>query len=50
MVGCRLEELLGEDEHMKYFRLHKSREKIYQHDKVWEKICKLLQWSYIRTV
>ena len=46
----KLLELLGEDEHMKYFRLHKSREKIYQHDKVWEKICKLLQWSYIRTV
>jgi rubrerythrin len=46
----KLLELLGEDEHMKYFRLHKSREKIYQHDKVWEKICKLLLWDYIRTV
>jgi len=30
----KLLELLGEDEHSKYFRLHKSREKIYQHDKV----------------
>ena len=29
----KLLELLGEDEHKKYFRLHKSREKIYQHDK-----------------
>ena len=46
----KLLELLGEDEHMKYFRLHKSREKIYQHDKVWEKICHLLKWDYIRTV
>jgi predicted RNA-binding Zn-ribbon protein involved in translation (DUF1610 family) len=46
----KLLELLGEDEHMKYFRLHKSREKIYQHDKVWEKICKLLNWQYVRTV
>ena len=46
----KLLELLGEDEHKKYFRLHKSREKIYQHDKVWQKICKLLGWQYIRTV
>jgi len=30
----KLLELLGEDEHKHYFRLHKSREKIYQHDKV----------------
>lgn len=46
----KLFELLGEDEHKKYFRLHKSREKIYQHDKVWQKICKILGWQYIRTV
>jgi hypothetical protein len=46
----KLFELLGEDEHKKYFRLHKSREKIYQHDKVWQKICKMLNWEYIRTV
>lgn len=46
----KLLELLGEDEHKKYFRLHKSREKIYQHDKVWQKICKILGWQYIRTV
>lgn len=46
----KLLELLGEDEHKVYFRLHKSREKIYQHDKVWQKICKMLGWQYIRTV
>jgi hypothetical protein len=46
----KLLELLGEDEHKHYFRLHKSREKIYQHDKVWQKICKILDWEYIRTV
>jgi hypothetical protein len=46
----KLFELLGEDEHKQYFRLHKSREKIYQHDKVWQKICKILGWQYIRTV
>jgi uncharacterized Zn finger protein (UPF0148 family) len=46
----KLLELLGEDEHSKYFRLHKSRDKIYQHDKVWQKICKILGWQYIRTV
>lgn len=46
----KLLELLGEDEHKMYFRLHKSREKIYQHDKVWQKICKLLNWQFIRTI
>jgi predicted RNA-binding Zn-ribbon protein involved in translation (DUF1610 family) len=46
----KLLELLGEDEHMMYFRLHKSREKIYQHDKVWQKICAKLNWEYIRTI
>lgn len=46
----KLFELLGEDEHKIYFRLHKSREKIYQHDKVWQKICKILNWEYIRTI
>lgn len=46
----KLFELLGEDEHKEYFRLHKSRDKIYQHDKVWQKICKILGWQYIRTV
>lgn len=46
----KLLELLGEDEHKNYFRLHKSREKIYQHDKVWQKICKILGWEYIRTI
>jgi hypothetical protein len=43
-------ELLGEDEHKKYFRLHKNREKIYNHDCIWKKICKILGWSFIRTV
>ena len=47
---AKLLELLGEDEHKNYFRLHKSREKIYQHDQVWRKICTLLRWQYIRTV
>lgn len=46
----KLLELLGEDEHKVYFRLHKSREKIYQHDKVWQKICKLLNWAFYRTI
>jgi len=40
----KLLELLGEDEHKHYFRLHKSREKIYQHDKV------NIQWFYISIV
>lgn len=46
----KLLELLGEHQHKQYFRLHKSREKIYNHDKIWEKICKILNWEYIKTV
>jgi len=46
----KLLELLGEDEHKKYFRLHKNREKIYNHDCIWKKICRILGWSFIRTV
>ena len=43
-------ELLGEHQHKEYFRLHKSREKICNHDRIWGKICKILNWPYIKTV
>jgi hypothetical protein len=42
-------ELLSEDEYLKCFPLLKSREKLYIQDQIWEKICRELQWEFIRT-
>jgi len=43
-------ELLGEDEYLRYFPLLKSKEKLYQQDIIWKKICKQLRWEYIATI
>ena len=43
-------ELLELDELLPYFPLLKSREKLQQQDKIWEKICKSLQWQYIPSI
>ena len=43
-------ELLELDELLKYFPLLKSREKLQQQDKIWENICKSLQWQYIPSI
>ena len=43
-------ELLGEDEYLQYFPLLKSKEKLYQQDVIWKKICSDLQWEYIPTI
>lgn len=43
-------ELLGEDEYLQYFPLLKSKEKLYQQDVIWKKICRDLQWEFIPTV
>jgi hypothetical protein len=43
-------ELLGEDAFLKYFPLLKSKEKLYQQDVMWKKICKDLRWEFIPTV
>ena len=43
-------ELLGEDEYLQYFPLLKSKEKLYQQDVIWKKICCDLQWEFIPTV
>jgi len=32
-------ELLSEDKYLKYFPLLKSKEKLYQQDVIWKKIC-----------
>jgi uncharacterized Zn finger protein (UPF0148 family) len=43
-------ELLGEDEYLQYFPLLKSKEKLYQQDVIWKKICDDLKWQYIPTI
>ena len=43
-------ELLGEDEYLRYFPLLKSKEKLYQQDVIWKKICRDLKWEFIPTV
>tara|TARA_B100001996_G_scaffold357911_1_gene322130 strand:- start:337 stop:1281 length:945 start_codon:yes stop_codon:yes gene_type:complete len=43
-------ELLSEDKYLKYFPLLKSKEKLYQQDLIWNKICNDLQWEYIATI
>jgi len=40
-------ELLEFNELLIFFPLLKSREKLQQQDKIWEKMCKDLQWEYI---
>jgi hypothetical protein len=42
-------ELLGEDDYLPCFPLLKSKEKLYNQDKMWKSICKELQWEYIKT-
>ena len=43
-------ELLGEDQYLQYFPLLKSKEKLYQQDVIWKKICNDLHWEYIPTI
>ena len=43
-------ELLEEDDYLPYFSLLKSKEKLYQQDVIWKKMCNDLQWQFIPTV
>jgi hypothetical protein len=43
-------ELLSEDSYLQYFPLLKSKEKLYQQDVIWKKICHDLRWEYIPTI
>ena len=43
-------ELLSEDDYLQYFPLLKSKEKLYQQDVIWKKICHDLKWEFIPTV
>jgi len=44
---CQLLEL---DDLLVYFPLLKSREKLQQQDRIWEKICGSLRWQYIPSI
>ena len=43
-------ELLGEDAVGQHFQLLKSHEKLHAQDVIWKKICKDLQWEFIRSI
>ena len=43
-------QLLEIDEYLVYFPLLKSREKLYQQDKIWKNICKELNWEFINSI
>lgn len=43
-------ELLDLDEYLQCFPLLKNRDKLYNQDKIWEKICEDLKWQFIRSI
>ena len=43
-------QLLEKDELLKHFSLLKSREKLHEHDELWQKICSDLRWEFIPSV
>jgi len=43
-------QLLSMDDFLIYFPLLKSREKLYQQDKIWKNICNELGWEYINSI
>lgn len=49
-VFHKLFELLERDEFLPYFCYLKSRQKLQEHDEVWEKICEYNSWSFIKSV
>ena len=49
-VLYKLCELLELDDFLHCFPLLKNRDKLYAQDKIWEKICRDLQWEFIRSI
>lgn len=43
-------QIFGKTEYLKYFPLLKSREKLHQQEEIWKKICKDLNWTFIRSI
>ena len=49
-VFYKFAELLEMDHLLQYFRLLQSREKLFLQDRVWEAICKIMEWQFIPTL
>ena len=43
-------QLLNRNDLLSYFPLLKSREKLFEQEKIWKNICKELDWKYISTI
>ena len=43
-------QLLNRNDLLIYFPLLKSREKLFEQEKIWKNICKELEWKYISTI
>lgn len=43
-------ELLQEKKYIEYFPLLKSREKLYEQDLIWKKMCEILGWDFIPSI
>lgn len=43
-------ELLNEDKYIEEFPLLKSREKLYEQDLIWKKMCEILDWEFIPSI
>lgn len=43
-------ELLNEKKYIGYFPLLKSREKLYEQDLIWKKMCSILDWKFIPSI
>ena len=48
-VGYKLCELLNEHRYLPLFRMLQDRQKLNEQDVIWKKICKDLDWKFIRT-
>ena len=43
-------ELLNEQKYIEYFPLLKSREKLYEQDLIWKKMCEILNWNFYPSI
>ena len=43
-------QLLGKDEYLIYFPLLKSREKLFEQEKIWKEICHDLKWKFVPSI
>lgn len=49
-VAHKFVELLGLEQYKSCFPLLKSRDKLYDHDKIWKGICERLNWEFIPSI